>query len=147
MIKTLFSAVILLCFVGITHAQMASKWNITDTNGNNLKIEMGKVKDISVPVYILDSKSGGLNIDLYYMGSPDLSTKRFLQVMPADDTESNYMMDLTQATERSMSTSIPSSKIQEITKSKSIGTIYKVREVIEGGEVVDVKTIFHFKLK
>jgi hypothetical protein len=147
MLKTFLSLVILFCFAGITNAQLASKWNITDTQGKNLKIEMGKVNDISVPVYILDSKSGDLNIELYYMGTPDLSAKRFLQIMPADAAESNHLLDLTQATEKSMSTSVSASKIQEITKSKSVGTIYKVQEVIEGGGKSDMKTIFHFKLK
>jgi cellobiose-specific phosphotransferase system component IIB len=147
MIKTFLPIVILFCFAGITSAQLASKWNITDTKGKNLKIEMGKVNDINVPVYILDSKSGDLNIELYYMGTPDFSTKRFLQIMPADAEESNHLLDLTQANERSMSTSISTAKIQEITRSKSMGTIYKVQEVIEGGGKVDMKIIFHFKLK
>lgn len=147
LIKTFLPVVFLFCVAGIANAQLAAKWNITDTQGKNLKIEMGKVNEINVPVYILDSKSGDLNIELYYMGTPDLSIKRFLQVMPADAEESNHLLDLTPANENSMSTSISATKIHEITKSKSIGTIYKVQEAIEGGGKVDIKTIFHFKLK
>ncbi len=146
-IKTVFSAIILLCFVGITNAQMAAKWSVTDSNGKNHKMEMGTVKDISVPVYIIDSKTGDFNIELYYMETPDLSAKRFLQVLPAEAEESDHKQDLSPLNEKVMSGSISTLKIQEITKSKSPGTIYKVQEVIEGGGKVDVKTIFHFRLK
>lgn len=147
MIKSLFSFIVLFCCLGVVNAQLASKWSIKDTKGKNLQMEMGKVKDISTPIYILDSKSGDMNIELYYMGNPDLSTKRFLQIMPADASESNHLVDLTLLNERAMSTSVSAMKIQEITKSKKPDTIYKVQEVLEGGGTVDVKTIFYFKLK
>lgn len=146
MIKSLFSIAILFCFIGTSNAQLASKWSIKDTRGNNLQMEMGKVKDISTPVYVLDSKSGDLNIELYYMGSPDLTTKRFVQIMPVDADESDHLMELTKMNESAMSTTVSATKVQEITKSGKTNTIYKVQEVLEGGGTVDVKTIFHFRL-
>lgn len=146
MIKSLFSIVILFCCFSVMNAQLASKWNIRDTKGNNLQIEMGTVKNINVPVYVLDSKSGDMNIELYYMGNPDMTTKRYLQIMPVDAEESGQVMDLTVLNERALSASVSATKVQEITKSKKPDTIYKVQEVLEGGGTMDVKTIFHFKL-